>query len=36
MPYKFETDKKKIPRKLDRRLVLTDEQRVEIKEFYST
>lgn len=31
MPYKFETDKKKIPREYDRRVKLTDEQRDEIR-----
>jgi hypothetical protein len=34
MPYKFETQKKKIERKFDRRIKLTDGERWEIKELY--
>ena len=34
MPYKFETDKKKIPRDKDRRVKLSEEDRQEIKELY--
>lgn len=34
MPYKFETDKLKIPHEKDRRVKLTQEQREEIKELY--
>lgn len=34
MPYKIETDKIKLPRHLDRRVKLTDEQREEIKELH--
>ena len=33
MPYKFETDKKKIERKYDHRVKLTDKERKEIKIF---
>jgi len=34
MPYKFETDKLKIPKKYDRRIKLSEEQRKEIKKHY--
>jgi IS30 family transposase len=34
MPYKFATDKKKIPRELDKRVKLTDSEREEIKFLY--
>ena len=34
MPYKFDTDKKKIPRDKDRRVKLSEEDRQEIKELY--
>ena len=34
MPYKFETQKKKIERKDDRRIKLTEEERKEIKKLY--
>ena len=34
MPYKFETDKRKIPRELDRRVKLSLEDREKIKEYY--
>lgn len=35
MPYKYETQKEKIPRELDKRIKLTPEQRQEIKEQYT-
>jgi len=35
MPYKFETDKKKIERKYDHRVKLTDKERKEIKRLYN-
>ena len=35
MPYKYETQKEKIPRELDKRVKLTPEQRQEIKEQYT-
>lgn len=35
MPYKYETQKEKIPRELDKRIKLTLEQRQEIKEQYT-
>jgi hypothetical protein len=34
MPYKFEKDKKKIPREFDKRVKLTDGEREEIKFLY--
>ena len=34
MPYKFETDKRKIPRELDRRVKLSLEDREKIEELY--
>jgi len=34
MPYKFETDKRKIPREKDNRVKLTEEEREEIKSLY--
>ena len=34
MPYKFQTDKLKIPRCKDRRVKLTDQERDEIKRLY--
>lgn len=34
MPYKFETDKIKMPREKDRRVKLTDDERKEIKKLY--
>jgi hypothetical protein len=34
MPYKFETDKLKIPREHNKRIKLTDEERKEIKQLY--
>jgi hypothetical protein len=34
MPYKFETEKKKIPRELNKNVKLSLEQREEIKELY--
>jgi len=34
MPYKFETDKRKIPRGKDSRVKLTEEERKEIKSLY--
>ena len=34
MPYKFDTDKKKIPRDKDRRVKLSEEDRQEIKRLY--
>ena len=36
MPYKFETTHKKLPKELDRRLKLTDKQRLEIINLYNT
>ena len=36
MPYKFETDKLRIPKDKDRRRKLTDGQRAEIKNLYGT
>lgn len=36
MPYKFETDKLKIPKTLDRRIKLTDGQKNIIRELYKT
>jgi hypothetical protein len=34
MPYKFETDKKKIPKYKDKRIKLTDKDKEEIKQYY--
>lgn len=34
MPYKFETDKRKIPREKDKRIKLTNDERKEIKILY--
>lgn len=34
MPYKFDTEKLKIPRKYDKRVKLTEEDRKEIKRLY--
>ncbi|MBD3249928.1 hypothetical protein GF336_07820 [Candidatus Woesearchaeota archaeon] len=34
MPYKFETDKIKLPKGKDRRVKLTEEERVKIKKLY--
>lgn len=31
MPYKFETEKKKLPRELDRRIKLSEKDKIEIK-----
>ena len=36
MPYKFETDKKKLPKELDRRIKLTNEDREEIIKLISS
>lgn len=36
MPYKFEYENKHIPKELDRRRKLTDEQKEEIKKLYGT
>ena len=36
MPYKFETEGKKIPKDKDKRIKLTDEQREQIREMYAT
>ena len=36
MPYKFETEKKKIGKDRDRRRKITDEQRAEIKRLYGS
>mgnify|MGYP001945381854 FL=1 len=36
MPYKFETERKRIPKEKDRRIKLTDEQREEIRKLYAT
>jgi len=34
MPYKFETDKRKIPREKDKRVKLTEEEKEEVKRLY--
>ena len=36
MPYKFETQKLKIPRELNRTIKLTEKDKEEIKELYKT
>lgn len=36
MPYKFEVEKIKLSKEQDRRIKLTDKQRIEIKEKYAT
>ena len=36
MPYKHETTRTKLPRKLDRRIKLTEQDKVDIKKLIST